>query len=342
MVDPLQGEGDHVLPALLGEFEGDIRFRRICRTCNTKIGQSEQQLLRCSPASFFRAIVRPALPRGRRRGGSSMGSAMGMAAPTPMIEQPDHMEIVDFYDNDPRQIRQIDQFVVHDSAGKEFHIRLFPTIKLEHLKKRLARLGVSKIEKLWLHCDEQRWDTYISLATQLLPKPQIQLLPTASGVHQVQGVTKISYNFHTFRAIAKIAFHYYLTRSPRGPRGDEPEFSEIRKFIMEGTSGEQFFNQPSPQFRLPFGELPTGGFLTSSRWCHVLAVHDGPPDLVVCVRLFVGPGFDPQPYYVHLGRLASPILMPNPGWGHVYLYADPQPQIGIAGTVKQLEMIPYY
>ena len=46
-VDLRRGQGDHVIPAALGRFEDDLRFRRICRTCNRAIGKCEDQLLRC-------------------------------------------------------------------------------------------------------------------------------------------------------------------------------------------------------------------------------------------------------------------------------------------------------
>src|SRR5438105_4823171 len=36
--DPSRGEGDHILPAALGEFQREVRFRGQCPSCNNTIG----------------------------------------------------------------------------------------------------------------------------------------------------------------------------------------------------------------------------------------------------------------------------------------------------------------
>ncbi len=47
--DPSRGEGDHILPAALGEFRGDVRFRGQCPSCNNVIGRFEQQVVQSGP-----------------------------------------------------------------------------------------------------------------------------------------------------------------------------------------------------------------------------------------------------------------------------------------------------
>jgi len=78
--NPAKGAGDHILPVQLGEFKNDVRFRRICASCNNNIGSSEQQLLLCGPESFFRDLVKPKVPKRRKRGRSQVAA---IGAPPP-------------------------------------------------------------------------------------------------------------------------------------------------------------------------------------------------------------------------------------------------------------------
>src|SRR5207253_22714 len=76
--DGAKGGGDHIIPAALGEFRNDTRFRNCCPHCNNRIGRSEQVVLHCGPEAFFRRVVKPALPASRRRGRSMVKAAMGV------------------------------------------------------------------------------------------------------------------------------------------------------------------------------------------------------------------------------------------------------------------------
>jgi len=61
---------------------------------------------------------------------------------------------------------------------------------------------------------------------------------------------KFTVNDRYFRAIAKIGFHYFLTKFPRF-RGDEACFTEIRNFIMNGCPIDEigkFVTQSREQF----------------------------------------------------------------------------------------------
>ena len=66
--DSSRGEGDHIIPAALGEFEGDVHFRRICPKCNSRIGAYEQQIMQCGPENLLRTLVSPSSKRLKRRG----------------------------------------------------------------------------------------------------------------------------------------------------------------------------------------------------------------------------------------------------------------------------------
>ena len=98
----------------------------------------------------------------------------------------------------------------------------------------------------------------------------------------------------------------------------------MRKFIMEGGDIGKFFHSSGRTFVLPVGELPDGRVLLPSHWCHVLAAYETADVAVAYVRLFLGPKALSWPYYITLGSLGSPIVIPGNCWGHVYTYNQVQ------------------
>ncbi len=333
--DSAVGEGDHILPVQLGEFREAVQFRRICPGCNNRIGKSEQQFLRCGPESLFRSKVKPTVPPKRQRGCSSRaGAAMGAPGPRFTIERDDHYEIVRPSSENPENCFPVDQLVIQDIEGKEFHIPLFPGMLPKQLRDRTKKTGVRQIKKAWLHSDESKWEEHQKLLIATWPQVDVQELPsTEIGIHQVQTVGKFIVNDHYFRALAKIGFHYYLIHTRRGLRGDEEGFAHIRDFIMNGGKIEPFFEQKQQQFTTPVGEQPSGGLVSPRQWCHILGADESGLVATAYIHLFLGPGCVPPPYSVNLGRHGSSLTRPGFVWGHFYLYDDPQSDKRKAGRV---------
>jgi hypothetical protein len=122
------------------------------------------------------------------------------------------------------------------------------------------------------------------------------------------------------RAIAKVAFHYFLWACP-GIGGDEPEFSGLRAFVHHGVGENADFIQKSDSL---VDRAPTEDGLGKD--CHVFATTSIQGDLVVHVHFFsqpVGPAF--PTFLVRLGRRPAGL---SPEWrsGHVTTYAS-----GVAG-----------
>ncbi|MHC4698579.1 MAG: hypothetical protein ACYTFA_17750 [Planctomycetota bacterium] len=190
-----------------------------------------------------------------------------------------------------------------------------------------------------LHCDEALWEEYTSLVKAAWPN--IQLDPqasTAAGVHTVKGRTTCTFTDHYFRAIAKIAFHYYLSHSKRGTRGDEPQFDPIRRFILEGGDVDSFFPADFTRFAVPFGILRGGGALLPTTWCHMLAADESSDTAVAYVCLFAGPELIRAGYHVLLGCLPGSIVVPGSVWGHVYQYGNDESEGRYAGQVRALSL----
>ena len=338
LFDPTRGEGDHILPVQLGEFRNDFRFRKICTSCNNQIGRSEQQFLSCGPESFFRDLVKPKIPKKRQRGCSPVKACMGAPGPLSTIDCGDYRELVRRSKDNPTNVSAVDQIVIHDDQGEEYFIELFTGMSPKDLKERVEKLGISKIEKTWLHCDEKRWSEFQKLVKEWA-KTEIQSLPaTEAGIISVKGRITFKVTDHYFRSLAKIAFHYYLVHSRRGFRGDEDCFGPIRDFIMNGGNDKAFFKQSGPKFVTPFGEIPSGGVKTPKQWCHIIAADESDKVAVAYLQLFVGRGCVPQHHYIKLADINSIILVSSSTWGHVYLYDESPNSDRYAGQVEQAQI----
>jgi len=107
---------------------------------------------------------------------------------------------------------------------------------------------------------------------------------------------------------------------------------------MNGGERESFFRQFGPQFVMPYGKLPSGGVLTPTQWCHVIAADETGKMATVYLQLFVGRGCVPNPHYVMLADIDSRIHVPPSTWGHMYLYDDPPGSDRYAGCVEDAQI----
>lgn len=339
--DSARGAGDHIIPSHLGEFRDDCRFRRMCPGCNSKIGRCEQQMVQSGPEGFFRQIVRPRSKRLNKRGIGPARGAMGAPPPKHMVDMGDHLALVKPVPNSPKDMSPTDHILVRDVSGNETHVRLFPGIRSDQIRKALENAGVGEMKKARLHCGEEQWPEYTSLMKEMWPTSSFEEGdPTPVGVRPDTPCTiQFVVNDRYFQAVAKIGFHYFLSHSRRGFKGDEPCFADIRRFIMDGGNSDQFFKSDKrPTFMLPFGELPGGGVVTPNQWCHILAACEAGRQAVAYVQLFVGRGCIPSPHHISLGHWDSPIVTPKSTWGHVYLYDDPQQNGRYAGRVENAQI----
>ncbi len=331
--------GDHIIPVQLGEFRKDVLFKRICRVCNSNVGKSEQQLLQCGPESFFRYIVRPNVPGGRKRGRSHGKGAAGAPSPKHTFDHNDQRRLVKPPQDNSGNVLTIDQIIIHDEQGNEYFIKLFPGMRAKQLQNRINRNGIKRIHSLRFECGQNQWDEYKELIKEVYPGADIEELePMTKGIHRGKWGVTFTVNEHYFRALAKIAFHYYLIHSCRRVQGDEDCFSPLRDFIMNGGDRDQFFTKLGPKFIMPFGKVLGGNTMTPKEWCHFFAADESRDVVGVYMQLFVGQGCIPQSHYITLATSSSRIEVPGFVWGHVYVYDDPQRSGRYAGQVEKLEI----
>jgi len=324
-VDVSRHQGDHIIPAALGEFRNDERFQRICIACNNEIGKSEEQLLRCGPERILRDMVVPTSSRSMGEKSRWVGAA---GAPPPQVQAlTDTGKVSVEPTEDASDFRYYDQLVVCSEDGTEHEIRLYPKMGVDTLRQQICALGTRVIDA-HINCDEQNEDVYSKMLNEIWPTSKYQRLSTIEpGQSRAWLKARIEVSDRYFRAIAKIAFHYYLVHSVRC-KGDEEGFWPIRQFIINGGAPERFF-VPDNSFR------HTDPNTVPSWWCHVLAAREEMTVAKAYVCLFRGPQFTGLEYTVSLGTLPSRIIVPNAYWVHAYKYDRPVPGTGKVGIVTR-------
>jgi hypothetical protein len=193
------------------------------------------------------------------------------------------------------------------------------------LKERIDKQKCEAVQDVRLHGDDDgNWEAMRKLVLTVYPgKRMIELPPTEPGTHQVKGRVTCTVNKHYFRALAKIGFHYYLSRNKHGLRGDEPEFEQIRKFILAGTD-------PEVDNFVLFNRVVVQPMPGASRWLHSLAAVEMDHQVFAQVQTFVGPQFAGRPVLL---RLAFRETVQPDAWGHWFVYDEVQSKTGHAGEV---------
>lgn len=325
--------GDHVIPAGFGEFRNALMFRRICRSCNSRIGQSEEQLLRCGPGWLLRHLVIPKTRRSRGRKRVSGVGARGAPPPEAWAHFSDHKEVVKQSDSG-QSVLPFDQLVVYDENDNAQLIRLDPRMSPEALRQAVRRLGVTKISRITTHFVKENEEDYRRLISDTWPQAQWHEKPDRlPGKHWVSVQYTFTVTDHYFRSIAKIAFHYYLTQTGR-VRGDEDTFSDLRNFILHGNcqpASEQFLLQDEVfRFRERFANV------LPAWWHHVLAAREDTPTALAFVCLFYGPQTKGERYTLTLGKVPGRIILPQSSWAHAYNYYQPNEMEKYAGEVHRV------
>ncbi len=334
-INPHRGEGDHVIPAAFGRFRDDLRFRLICSRCNSLLGQVEETLLRSAPEALFRRLVPNAVkPTGRLKRGGGWSSAKGGSRPKGTIKHGDHTELVEISRDKPEDVSPIDQLVVRDADDIKHHLQLSPKMTADSLHRKIEDASPVPNSQMYLYVDEQNRDHYTKLLAELyLDSPYVEIDSREAGVHSDQVRIEFCFSVDYYRALAKIAFHYYLVVNRRGLRGDEPMFDAIRCFIMKGGDHTKFFDAGGAKFDSPFQKLSGGGARLSAVWGHALAVDEEQVTATVNLMLFVGPRRLPPSHHIRVALFSSGLSMLGAQTAHQYVYYDKPDKDGFAGYV---------
>ena len=337
---PANSEGDHVIPAALGEFRYARNFHGICRACNSRISPAEEQLMRCGPAWLFRRQATPTSRRSRGRCRISNAGAGGAPPPKVWAHLPDHKQAVSLEGPDSGVV-PFDHLVVYGEDERRHVVRLDPGMSAEALRKAVNRLAIETITKTTMHVDKDRVDGYIILTSEAWPESSYEMKPDLeAGVHRVPIEIEFKVTVLHFRAIAKIAFHYYLTQS-WWSLGDEDHFAAIRHFIMHGGGKDDVDSIFTSNDMFHFPESPKN--MVPALWHHVLAAAEMDCEVFAMVCLFYGPHFQGDRYMLRIGKMPGRfvmpgIVLPKSSWAHGLNYYPPGEMGRYAGEMKPMAL----
>lgn len=230
--------------------------------------------------------------------------------------------------------KALDQLVLYDKDGEAHPIRLDPKMQPDTLRRTVMARGIGEHTRMEVEVDENNVAIYDVLLRKAFPGIRLDWgSTTPAGEHTVQARITCRYDQRYFRAIAKMAFHYYLVFSRRS-KGDEPAFRAIRNFIIDGGDQSLFFVSHG-RFGLP--PCPPG--YAPANWRHFLAAGESEKVVMAYVNLFSGPRRPRgSEHHILLGRLATPLIVPRASWAHEYVYDSVPAHNGTVGEVHEVSL----
>jgi hypothetical protein len=298
---------EHPLPRALGNFQGYTPLLdSVCSTCNRQFGVLDEQLCRSGIEAFFRAYLGIG---GRKQHekvnpfyrGSAGGQRLEMVGANPTTGQEVLLELVS--GNEARELRCATFVAEEDNSTHT--IVITEGMTPEDLKARVKSLGYKKFKTVDISAAPEEMAWVESLFAGLKPEGTTEWSHSTVGPI-LYGPTRIKFTVTSryFRCIAKIGFHYFLTKMQRF-RGNEPCFEEIREFIANDGNIDKCrsfitFNQQPLAL-----QLRNGGRLNT--WGHILCSEIDYMQFRAKVQLFAGPEAQPHVYTVLLGKNPSRI-----------------------------------
>lgn len=305
------------MPKAFGEFKNDVRFRRICLRCNKAIGKCEEQLIRAGPEAFLHRLL---------CGVEKRAGASGVPPPRDFRRHDDgHFEYVrprPFSVNDGTDVEPVDQIAFTTADGEPKYVEMFPKMSPSTVRQRAEARGWEPKLSVWVHAKVALMDEIVGIARAAFPEsPKFDELPRSEpGYHRVRGMTRAIFSEDYYRAVAKIAFHYFLTRSWRGVRGSEGPLTPLRDFIRSGKGRPEGFLREPQVFAPMRRPLPDGRQRVAKSTFHMCAIAEVEEPFVVMVELFNSPLSPGNAYELVLPRGLGTLVAPGAVHGSMFLY----------------------
>jgi hypothetical protein len=291
---------------------------RLCEDCNRRLGQElDQELMRTGPTGLQRTILGVEGRRGAPKVGPFQYKAMQAEPPTTMMMPAlgrDHVLLGEAYRDELGRpaARPIRQVVLRMPDGSMACVPFSRAWNADQLREAVNNRGLQKgvPQELYLDDDEDATnpedphtlEVRAALTAVFGPGFRVDCYGGPGDLTQNQLVTVSGINLLSLRAIAKVAFHYFLWACP-ALRGDEGCFAPLRAFIMEGTGDWRgFVELQAPQFMPPLAR----GYVPE-RTSHFFHADLRRERAVTSVQFFAGPLALPPPARVQLA--ANPLML---------------------------------
>jgi hypothetical protein len=327
---------EHPLPRGLGKFKGyEPLTDRVCSRCNGVCGQLDEQLCRCGSEAFFRKFLGISGRSGHDEvnsfyRGSSRGGRLEMVGINHDNGEEKELELVG--PNSVRELRCVKLVAEDDSTHT---IPIPDGMTRDEFQRKVAALGFKSFKHADISAASEEIPWVESLFEGFMMKGKAEWVQPTGPIIYGPLTIKFTVNDRYFRAIAKIGFHYFLTKFPR-LRGDELCFAEIRNFIMNGCPIDEigrFVTQSREQFAY---QLRAGDRL--SVWGHLIGVDANYLRFRAKVQLFAGPENRSTVFTVRLGKNPSPIHY-SEAHGDFFAYYPPEQRDDFDGEVSELGVV---
>lgn len=330
----------HIVPESLGKFKGQPKQKQlVCKGCDHEIGKAEEQLARCGPEAFHRVNLNIKGKKKHtrsfpfRRGYAGQGP-LELSAPLPGREYEIWVEPV----GDEENAQPVPQIVLKGPGGEWDRIRLPEPMKVtaEYLRNALGKSPVKgediRLETVGL--SEREIDHVFSvikgMGIWLRDEPTATEPSGPRFYPNVCGKGRLIVDARYFRAIAKIAFQYYIEFSEQ-LCGYEDCFAPTKRFIRYGEGEIDTFVVQRRGYLV--SDLKLGW--RPSYYGHFIIGEIAEGVVKTYVQLFIGRDNDP-PYYEVILSQGSSILLDDSVFGHFYAYYPPDSRSQYTGEIQRL------
>lgn len=324
---------EHPLIAALGEFDGAPELEnRLCTKCNNEtLGRLDEQYVRCGPEAFLR---RHYGIRGRSQHsevnpfyrGSAGGHRLEMLAYDEILGAHVLME------GENGQYRHLRQFIITDAEGSVHHLPVREDADPRLLREQYESLNIVDPRDIRMVAALDETERMHAIAREIWPSTTAGEMAPLSTVYN-GAVTTTTVNTRYFRAVAKMAFHYFLTQFQEFS-GAEPLFANLRQFILSDDTPTERVNDFISRRNHPLiVEMLAPGARPAGWRAHILAAEVKRGECLGHVQAFLTQDWQPLIYTVRLGQ---PIAAPDRAAAHRYVYYPNGPQGRYVGEACSL------
>jgi hypothetical protein len=316
-------KNEHYLPRALGSFkDNEPLVDRICDSCQKVFRDVEDVFAHNSSEAFFREMVGRVGRKKHKKKNIFYEPTHGIPPLAVLAKHPGHdFEILWELTPNPanpgqRSCQPMSQLVFL-SKDSDKVLRL-PFRKSRWTPERIRKIakaqGVTGEQIIAIANSEEEFAEMKALTDALAPTgKELDVEPLTAGAELI-GEMKAPISNAYLRAIAKVAFHYFLKYFPAFS-GLEPEFDEVKRFIYQGHATREIVKPVDEPFLRDLQQK--GARLNKS--CHLLSAESTANGIEVRMQFFAGPEVNPIVWSV--------VFTQNPEEhtqhaGHVFVYFD--------------------
>jgi hypothetical protein len=325
----------------MGTFENQpTLLKRVCEDCDNEIGDKCEALL--AKCTIEAVLLKHIGIVGRHKDKSSSPFRRGHSGYPPIRIT----TVLSGYENearvepigDSKNVDILPQLILIDAQGNREELainnpdcislsewRLLVQKCLDGSVKDLEAIGLSNEQFILIK------HVFREIGITFDPADDAKISPFQAQV-LVKGC--VTYDKRYFRAIAKIAFHYFLLHSKLFD-GSEAEFETIRRFIRYGEGDESYFFKKGNQ---PIVQDPSGKD-RPPYYGHVLRTEITSKSIGVCVQLFIGHDYTPEWYHVLLSQKNRGIFLQTEEFGHYYRYLESDERTQYDGVIEKITVL---